>query len=129
MVVQSQLAQFYQEVDMPRRTHPRGSRQVSKRRGVFLRDATINTGPKLIIQPGVLVAQRSASVPFDGRCGGRPNGKKRYVGWQRASDALDEIRRIRRENDSSTAETSFYLCTDKCGAYHLTGGSDRAIKN
>ena len=115
---------------MPRRTHPKGSRQVSKRRGVFLRGAAINTGPKRVIQPGTLVVKRTTVVEFDGRCGGRPNGKKRYVGYQRAKDALREIRRIRRDADSSTAETTIYPCTSGCekGVYHLTGGSENRVK-
>lgn len=113
---------------MPRHTHPKGSRQVSKRRGVFLRGAAINTGPKLVIQPGSLVTKRTTVVPFDGRCGGRPNGKKRYVGYQRAKEALEEIRRIRRDSDSATAETTFYWCPLNCGAYHLTGGTERRVK-
>jgi len=113
---------------MPRHTHPKGSRQVSKRRGVFLRGAAINTGPKLVIQPGSLVTKRTTVVDFDGRCGGRPNGKKRYVGWARAQAALKEVRRIRRDADSATAETTAYLCPQGCGAYHLTGGSENRVK-
>lgn len=93
--------------------------QVSKR-GVFSRGA--------VVQPHSPTWHPSLETPVepDGRCGGRPDGKYRYVGEDKAEAALKQAQRRRQWQNNPHAESRYYECKkctlagDDAPAFHLT---------
>lgn len=92
--------------------------QVSKRE-VFSRGAIVQSGAPTW-RPDM-----ETQVEPVGRCGGRPDGKFRYLGEDMADAALKQAQRRRKWQNNPHAETRFYACTS-CSvageptAYHLT---------
>lgn len=100
---------------MPRRNgKPARSRtpQVSKR-GVFSRGA-VTAGSAPTWHPDL-----ETPVEADGRCGGRPDGKLRFLTEDIADAALKQAQRRRNWQNNPHREERFYECSN-CGAYHLT---------
>jgi hypothetical protein len=100
---------------MPRRNGKSATRrtpQVSKR-AVFSRGAVTGTGAP------TWHPDMETPVEADGRCGGRPAGKLRYVTEETAEAALKQAQRRRGWQNNPHRETRFYRCTN-CEAYHLT---------
>jgi hypothetical protein len=92
--------------------------QVSKR-GVFSRGVIVTTDLPTW-RPDL-----EAQVEPAGRCGGRPNGKFRYLGEDVADQALKQAQRRRKWQNNPHMETRYYACSmcsvaGEPAAYHLT---------
>lgn len=106
---------------MPRRNGNIGrgrNGQVSKRT-YFSRGA--------VVQPKSPTWHPSMEIPVEpvGRCGGRPDGKFRYLGEEMAQAALKQAQRRRQWQNNPHAETRYYVCptctvAGEPDAYHLT---------
>jgi hypothetical protein len=103
--------------DMPRRNQRREGGQVSKR--TFSSRGAIVNGDGLHWRPDL-----EKLVEPSGRCGGRPDGKLRFVGEDVADAALKQAQRRRNWQNNPHAEKRYYWCskcsTDLEQSYHLT---------
>jgi hypothetical protein len=138
---------------MPRRTHVRGRRQLSKRRGLFLRGAVAPTSRNGVTQfgwerpgshwwaevndltgtrpPGLWSGRPTVTETYiapDGKCQDRAFGKKGYLSEDKAKRKLRELQAFRRASKSAKSEREFYACPKPgCRYYHLSADG-RTVK-